>query len=124
MASLAHDAAVAAPAPARKARRKPSVRARPRANRRPGLLGWIVWIVLLAVLFGGIVALNVAVLQLNVRLQQANDRKADISARNLALAGRLSSAGSTPQVAAKAERQLGLVPVAPDRLTYVDLAAR
>jgi hypothetical protein len=79
---------------------------------------------MLAALLGGIVALNVAVLQLNVRLQQANAEKTDIRARSVALAGRLSSAGSTPQVASAAERKLGLMPAAPDQTTYVDLAPR
>jgi hypothetical protein len=79
---------------------------------------------MLAVLLGGIVALNVAVLQLNVRLQQAHAERTDVRARTVALAGRLSSAGSAPQVASAAERKLGLVPAAPDQTTYVDLGAR
>ena len=126
MASIAHESAVAAPArrPARRARPKQRARSRSRAATRPGLLGGIVWIVLVAVLLGGVVALNVAVLQLNVRLQEANARKADVRAQNVALAGHLSSAGSAPQVASAAERKLGLVPAAPDQTTYVDLAAR
>jgi len=124
MASLAHETAVAAPAPARKPRTKQAARPRGRAASRPRLLGGIVWIVMLAVLLGGIVALNVAVLQLNVRLQQTNAERADVRARSVAVAGRLSSAGSAPQVAATAERKLGLVPAAPDQTTYVDLGAR
>jgi hypothetical protein len=126
MASLAHETAVAAPArrPARRARPKARSRPKARARTRPGLLGGIVWIVVLAALLGGVVALNVAVLQLNVRLQEANARKADVRAQNVALAGRLSSAGSAPQVASAAEQKLGLVPAAPDQTTYVDLAAR
>jgi hypothetical protein len=123
MASVAHDTAVAAPAPARRPRPQRPARPRRRAATRPRLLGGIVWIVLLAVLLGGIVALNVAVLQLNVRLQQANEARADVRARSVALAGQLSSAGSAPQVAATAEHKLGLVPAAPDQTTYVDLAA-
>jgi hypothetical protein len=75
-------------------------------------------------LLGGIVALNVAVLRLNVRLQETNSTKADVRARTVALAGQLSSAGSAPQVAAAADRKLGLVPAAPDQTTYVDLAPR
>jgi hypothetical protein len=126
MASIAHDTAVAAPAPARRARPKQAARPRPRprAASKPRLLGGIVWIVMLALLLGGIVALNVAALQLNVRLQEANNERADVRARTVALAGRLSSAGSAPQVASTAERKLGLVPAAPDQTTYVDLGAR
>lgn len=127
MASVAHDPAVAPQKPLRKAQpaRKPArPRKRTAAKKKAGLLGGIVWIVLLAALLGGIVALNVAVLQLNVRLQQANDAKADVRARSVALAGQLSSAGSSPQVAAAAEGKLGLVPAAPDQTTYVDVAPR
>jgi len=124
MASVAHDPAVAPQAPARKATPRPVARPRKRAAKKVGLLSGIVWIVLVAVLLGGIVALNVAVLQLNVRLQQANEGKADARARTVALAGQLSSAGSAPQVASAAERKLGLMPAAPDQTTYVDLAPR
>ena len=127
MASVAHDPAVAPQKPARKAQPAPRpARSRKRAvaKRKAGLLGGIVWIVLLAVLLGGIVALNVAALQLNVRLQEANNAKADVRARSVALAGQLSSAGSAPQVASAAEQKLGLVPAAPDQTTYVDLAPR
>jgi hypothetical protein len=129
MASVAHDPAVAPQKPLRKAQpgRKPvHVRRQTAAKkkRKTGVLGGIVWIVLLAGLLGGIVALNVAALQLNVRLQQANEAKADVRARTVALAGQLSSAGSAPQVASAAERKLGLVPAAPDQTTYVDLAPR
>jgi hypothetical protein len=126
MASVAHDPAVAPQAPARKARpaAKPSRKRRVAAKKKAGILGGVVWIVLIAVLLGGIVALNVAVLQLNVRLQQANTAKADVRARSVALAGQLSSAGSAPQVASAAQKKLGLVPAPPDQVTYVDLAPR
>jgi hypothetical protein len=127
MASVAHDPAVAPQKPLRKAQPAPKpARARKRtaARKKPRLLGGIVWIVILAALLGGIVALNVAALQLNVRLQQANGAKADVRARTVALAGQLSSAGSAPQVASAAESKLGLVPAAPDQTTYVDLAPR
>jgi hypothetical protein len=122
MASVAHEPAVAAPAPKRKPR--PAARRRAVAKKKAGIFGGIVWIVLLAALLGGIVALNVAVLQLNVRLQESNSTKADVRARSVALAGQLSSAGSAPQVASAAQKKLGLVPAPPDQVTYVDLASR
>ena len=122
MATVAHEPAVAAPAPKRRTR--PTVRRPAAVKKKAGILGGIVWIVLLAVLLGGIVALNVAVLQLNVRLQESNSAKADVRARTVALAGQLSSAGSAPQVASSAEKKLGLVPAPPDQVTYVDLAPR
>ena len=123
MAAWAQNTAVAAPAPARRPRPRPVPRTKQRAARRPALLGGIVWIVVVAALLGGIVALNVAVLQLNQRLERANDRAVELRAANLALNGQLSSAGSAPQVVAVAQRQLGLVPASPDETAYVDLGA-
>ena len=127
MAAWAHNTAVAAPAPARRPRPRPAprpkTRTKPRAARRPALLGGIVWIVVVAALLGGIVALNVAVLQLNQRLERANDQAVELRAANLALNGQLSSAGSAPQVVSVAQGQLGLVPASPDETAYVDLGA-
>jgi cell division protein FtsB len=106
-----------------RARPRPA-RPRPhtRAARRPALLGGVVWIVLLAALLGGIVALNVAALQLNVRLDQLAREKAELRATNAALASQLSSAGSAPQIESLAQRKLGLVPAADP--TYVRLKHR
>lgn len=124
MAAWSQNAAIAVPAPVRRprpaaARPKPRARAVP----RPGLLSGVVWIVALAALLAGIVALNVAVLQLNQRLERANARTAELKAANLALSGELSSAGSAPQVASIAHSRLGLVPAKPDETTYIDLGA-
>ncbi|MEX2211439.1 MAG: hypothetical protein WD689_06720 [Gaiellaceae bacterium] len=99
-------------------------RLRSAARRRPTLLGGVVWIVALAVLLGGIVALNVAVLQLNVKLDRTAETRADLRATNDALSAQLSSVGSAPRVAFVANRQLGLVPATPERTTYVDLGRR
>jgi hypothetical protein len=123
MASIAHDTAVAAPAPA-STRPRPKARPRRRAAQRPRVLGGVVWIVVLATLLAGIVALNVALLQLNMQLEQANQRKAELRAGNIGLTGRLSSAGSAPQVASTASHRLGLVSAEPDQTTYIDLGAR
>jgi len=125
MAAWSQNAAVAAPVPVRRPRPSLAARPKPRAHaaRRPGLLAGVVWIVVLAALLGGIVALNVAVLQLNQRLERANARAAELKAANLALSGELSSAGSAPQVASIAHSRLGLVPAAPDQTTYIDLGA-
>jgi hypothetical protein len=111
--------AVAAPVPARRPRTV--ARAKAPARARPRLLGGVVWIVALALLLGGIVALNVAVLQLNVRLDRAAETKEELRAANDALSAQLSSAGAAPQVAIVAERKLGLVPASPDQTTYVEL---
>jgi hypothetical protein len=81
-----------------------------------------VWIVVLAALLGGIVALNVAVLQLNVRLDELAREKAELRATNTAIASQLSSAGSAPQIERLAQRKLGLEPAADP--TYVRLKSK
>jgi cell division protein FtsB len=106
----------ARPRPAR-----PRPQTRPRPAKRPALLSGVVWIVVLAALLGGIVALNVAVLQLNVRLDELAREKAELRATNTAIASQLSSAGSAPQIERLAQRKLGLVPAADP--TYVRLQA-
>ena len=101
---------------------RPRPQTRPRPARRPALLGGVVWIVVLAALLGGIVALNVAVLQLNVRLDELAREKAELRATNTAIASQLSSAGSAPQIERLAQRKLGLEPAADP--TYVRLKTR
>jgi cell division protein FtsL len=98
---------------------RPRPQTRPRTASRPALLGGVVWIVLLAALLGGIVALNVAALQLNMRLDKIGQEKADLRATNTALASQLSSAGSAPQIERLAQKRLGLEPAADP--TYVRL---
>ncbi len=101
---------------------RPRPRARPRPSARPALLGGVVWIVLLAALLGGIVALNVAALQLNMRLDELGREKAELRATNTALASQLSSAGSAPQIEVLAQKRLGLESAADP--TYVRLQVR
>jgi hypothetical protein len=81
-----------------------------------------VWIAGVAVLLAGVVALNVAVLRLNVRLDELAHERANLRAGNAALAAQLSTATATAQVEALANRRLGLVRVEPEQ-PYVDLAA-
>ena len=125
MAAWASNAAVAAPAPARKAGPATRSRTRPKAQpRKRALLGGVVWIVGLAALLGGIVALNVAVLQLNLQLDRQAGRQAELRARNDVLSAQLSRAVSAPQVAAVANRRLGLVPAPADEIAYVELGEK
>ena len=100
--------------------RRPSP-ARPRASARPGILGGVLSIVVLAALLAGVVALNVAVLQLNVRLDQLARERANVRAANAALALQLSSAASAPQIERLAQRRLGLVRAEPEETTYIEL---
>jgi cell division protein FtsL len=123
MAAAGHGAATRArPAPQRQPARPP---ARRRPARRPaarrGILGGVLWIAFLAVLLGGVVALNVAVLGLNVRLDELARERASLRAENAALESQLSSAASSPQVESRARRRLGLEPADPEQTTYVQL---
>ena len=111
----------AAHAPARTQRPRPKAVPRGKARPRPALLGGVVWIAALAALLGGIVALNVAVLQANVRLDELARQSADLQAKNAQLSSQLSSAGSTPQVESLARARLGLELAAPEQQQYVEL---
>jgi cell division protein FtsL len=116
-------AARAQPAPQRRRPARAPARTRParRAARRGGILGGVLWIGILAVLLGGVVALNVAVLGLNVRLDDLARERASLKAENAALESQLSSAASSPQVESLARKRLGLVPSDPEQTTYVQL---
>jgi len=126
--------AVAAPAPARAPARK-RTRARDLDHRRPragskrsvnakaGVAGGLAWIIVAGVLLAGIVALNVAVLRLNIRLDHMNTKSQQLQAENAALGAQLSGAVSSPRIQALAKAR-GFVPADPTTIGYVDLAPR
>ncbi len=97
------EAAVLAP-PRRKPRAVPA--ARPMNPLRSG----VTWIVVVGALLAGLVALNVAVLQLNVRLDKLNRERVDLVNQNAALSSQLSSASASPRIESLAQDRLGLVP--------------
>jgi cell division protein FtsL len=117
VAVAARTAAVSVPAPAPVRRRRPEVRRTPRR----GVVGGVVWIVALAALLAGVVALNVAVLELNLRLDQLARERADLRATNAQLQSQLSRAGAPQRIDAAARTRLGLVPAAPDQTRFVGL---
>jgi cell division protein FtsB len=117
--------AVVAPAPARPLRRRPAPVAVPAPRRRAAgrrLTGGIVWISVLAVLLAGIVAVNVAVLRVNVGLTKLDKQQQLLQAQNDALASQVSSAGASLKIEATA-RRLGLVPAPGTDTTYIDLGS-
>ena len=101
-----------------------AVVARPRrkARRKARARGGIAWIVVSGILLAGVVFVNVAVLQLNLRLDGANAERAKLQADNAALQSHYSSLVSSPRVSAAAYRKLGLVPSDPSSFTYINLA--
>ena len=102
---------------ARPARRR---RARPAARRRAR--GGILWIAVSGILLAGVVFVNVAVLQLNLRLDAATSARTKLQADNAALQSQYSSLVSSPRVSAAATRKLGLVYEDPSQYGYLNLA--
>jgi cell division protein FtsL len=107
--------------PARPRGAPPRLRAAapPAPERR--VFGGVVWIGTVAVLLAGIVALNVAVLRLNMRLDELGGERANLRAENAALAARFSSSHATARIQALARTELGLVPAEPGETTYIQL---
>ncbi|HEY2372365.1 MAG TPA: hypothetical protein VGH82_07435 [Gaiellaceae bacterium] len=111
---------VAPPTPSRPARRtaaKPRPRTRPRGRR---VTGGIVWISAFAVLLAGVVAINVAVLRVNMRLNDLNQEQLQLQAQNQSLASNVSSAASSLRIEQIAQR-LGLVPAPAADTSYLNL---
>ena len=115
------DLPAARPKPRPKPKRRPAAR---RADARPRLVGSAVWIVFVAVLLAGVVALNVAVLRLNMQLDELARERDSLRAGNAALASRYSSVHATARIQALARTELGLVPAAPEDTTYVRLGRK
>jgi cell division protein FtsL len=123
---------MAAAAPAVRPRRTPA----PQAKRRPTkakanarqrtaqrqLAGGVVWIVVVAVLLAGVVALNVAVLRLNLRLDELGQQRAKLRAENATLASKLASAAASARIEQLAAKRLGVAPADPARTSYLDLS--
>jgi hypothetical protein len=118
-----HATAAAAPSRARRPRQRPTPRPAPkrRAKARTGVAGGLAWIVVAGILLAGIVALNVAVLRLNVKLDSLNTEREHLRGGNAAIASQLSSAAASPRIQTLAQERLGLVPADPTTTTYVDL---
>jgi cell division protein FtsL len=107
-------------------RAKPTQRARPRADarrraQRTPVAGSVAWIVLVAVLLAGVVAMNVAVLRLNMALDRLGRERVQLRGENAALASQLSSSAAAPKIQSLARHKLGLEPASADATTYVDL---
>lgn len=115
MSSWAGAARVESP-PVARPRRRPATRV---ATPRP--FGGVVWIVVLGVLLAGVVAVNVAVLQLNVRLDELGRERVQLRADTNRLSSQLSSASAAARIEAQARTRLGLVQADPSLTGYVQL---
>jgi cell division protein FtsL len=105
---------------------EPVVRPRPRPRTRKKVQsrarGGILWIAVSGILLAGVVFVNVAVLRLNLGLDDANTQRAKLRAENAALQSQLSSELASPRIQSQAARKLGLVYVDPSDYVYVDLS--
>jgi cell division protein FtsL len=101
---------------------RPRPRKSAKAQRR--VASGVVWIAVFAVLLGGIVALSVAVLRLNITLDKLGQERAKLRADNASLASQLSSAAASARIHALASQKLGLVPADPSETYYVDVTPR
>jgi cell division protein FtsL len=125
MASFA-PATARAYAPA-EPRRKPVAPPRPqprprrasRAQARPRVAGGVLWIVIVAVLLAGIVALNVAVLRLNMRVEQLDNQHDELISKRENIQSQLSSTAAAGRVEDIATKTLHLG--APASTTYLEL---
>ena len=111
-------------AAAARAERTPAPRARaaPRARPRRRVTGGVVWIAVVAALLAGVVAMNVAVLRLNITLDRLGRERANLRADNAELFSQLSSAAAAGRIQALAIKRLGYVPATAEQTTYVQLA--
>ena len=88
------------------------------------MVGSVVWIVALAALLAGVVAINVALLQLNVRHDVLSRERERLRAENAALALQLSTAADPFEVESLVRSQLGYKRADPLDTIYVDLGRR
>jgi len=109
----------ALPAPARpRTRPKPRARARRKVEPRRRVASGVVWIGVVAVLLAGVVALNVAVLRLNVRLDETQRERNQLRADNAQLNTELAAKAASGRILGLASGRLGL---APANAEYLDL---
>jgi len=125
MAALDWFAPDVAPVPARPARRHaPKPKPRPRTRQRSRrVTGGIVWISAFALLLAGVVAINVAVLRVNMRLNDLNQEQLQLQAQNQSLASNVSSAASSLRIQQIAQR-LGLQPAPASDTSYLNLGQK
>jgi cell division protein FtsL len=103
---------------------RPRKRAPGKAVPRRRAFGGVAWIVLFGALLAGVVAINVAVLQLNVQLGKLGTERIQLRADTARLRSQLSSAGAAAEIESQAKERLGLVRADPETTSYVELPPR
>jgi hypothetical protein len=95
------------------------VRSRAQTAGQRRLAGGVAWIVVIAALLAGVVAVNVAVLQLNLDLDGVNRQRAQLKADIAADQAKLASTKRTARIIEGAQ---GLVPADPATTSTVNLS--
>jgi cell division protein FtsL len=99
-----------------------TARTRAARKRRSWVLsGGVMWIVVFAVLLAGVVAVNVAVLRLNLQLDQTSRERTDLKNDIAGLRAEISSAAAATRIERLARGELGLHEVEPEDTTYIQL---
>lgn len=112
---MATATARAEPRPRRAPRPQPRPRAQPRpaprkrAAARPRLTGSVVWILVVAALLAGIVALNVGVLRLNMEGERLDEEYNQLLTRQQELEAEFSRTAAAGRIESLALDRLGLV---------------
>ena len=75
----------------------------------------------MGLLLGGVVALNVTVLRLNLRFDELAQERAELRAENAELASKLAVRAASSRTSSLARRQLGLTPADNSTTTYLQL---
>ena len=101
--------------------RAAAARPRARARKEKRVAAGVVWIAVIGVLLAGVVALNVAVLRLNVQSDRLGRQRVSLLEKRAQLSSQLSSAAAMSRIQDLAQRKLGLVPASPDRTVYLHL---
>ncbi|MBA2295461.1 MAG: hypothetical protein H0W16_10045 [Actinobacteria bacterium] len=99
-------------------RRRTTTRAR---SGRGVFTGGVVWIVAIAALLAGVVAVNVLALRLNVELDELRRTRAELRAEIATTRAQLSTASANERIVHDAVSRLGLVEHDPNRTTNLNL---
>jgi cell division protein FtsL len=81
----------------------------------------VLWIAVSAIALAGVVFVNVAVLRLNLRLDDSSRERARLRAENATLESQLSRLLASPGIQERARKQYGLEQADPSSIGYVDL---
>jgi len=118
MATVSHAQAAAVAEPTARPRQRARRRSKARAR------GGILWIAIGGILLAGVVFVNVAVLQLNLRLDSANADRARLLAQNADLQAQYSRLVSSPRITAAALKQYGLTYQDPTEYGHINLGTK